>query len=178
MKRILMNVGCLISFAFISSNVFAMTRANTATFTLGGDYMFFANKRHIDNTAVPYGILGYNFTEHWGIEGLLGVINTNSQKNINGNKNEHVHGGLFLVDGLYHFTAYKNIEPFVLAGVGITGLDPNGEDARNEGNINAGAGVLWFANEIVALRLEVRDIFTIVGGKNDVMLGGGVTFTF
>ena len=145
------------------------------TATLGAGYEYFASKRHIDNTTVPFGIIGYNFTDHWGIEGLLGVINSTTYKT---NSKQHVHGGLFLVDGLYHFSNYKNIEPFVLAGVGITGLDPNGEDARNEGNINAGAGVLWFANEMIALRLEARDIYTIVGGKNDVMLGGGVTVVF
>lgn len=175
MKKILTHVCLGLASIVCFSSGYAATRANTMTVTLGGGYEYFASKRHIDNTAVPFGILGYNFTDHWGIEGLLGVINSNTFKT---NTKQHVHGGLFLVDGLYHFSDYKNVEPFVLAGVGITGLDPNGEDARNEGNINAGAGVLWFANEMIALRLEVRDIYTINGGKNDVMLGGGVTMMF
>lgn len=173
MKNILSIIATIL---FLTTTAQAASRPNTTTFTLGGGYEFFASKRNIQNTAVPLAMLGYNFTERWGIEALFGVINSTSHQNAT--YGEHVHGNLFLIDGLYHFSCCHHIEPFVLAGVGITGLDPNGNDARNEGNINAGAGILWFANEVVALRLEARDLYTITGGKNDVLVDGGVTFVF
>jgi hypothetical protein len=33
-----------------------------------------------------------------------------------------------------------------------------------------------FANDVIALRLEARDFYTITGGKNDFMVAGGVSF--
>ena len=163
-------------FFLICTNSFAATRANTTTFALGAGYEFFASKRNIQNATLPLALLGYNFTERCGIEALLGVINTTSHQS--DTYGEHVHGGIVLVDGIYHFSSYRAIEPFVLAGVGVTGLDPNGTDARNEGNINAGAGLQWFVSDKVSLRVEARDLYTLVGGKNDVLLDGMVVFTF
>lgn len=153
----------------------AESRAGAATLTLGGGYEFFASKRQIDNTGVGLGIIGYDFTRHWGIEALLGTLKTHSRRTDDYNK--AVSGTLFAVDGVYHFKSYHNVlEPFLLAGVGVTGLSPNGTDPHNEGNINAGVGAQYFFGRAVAVRAEARDWYTIDGGKNDVILDAGVTF--
>ena len=118
--------------------------------------------------------LGYNFTDQWGIEALLGFFNTQSRHLENFGAD--VSGTMFAVNAVYHFTPYKKLQAYVLAGPGIMGFNPNGTDAHNEGNLNAAVGVEVFADEAVALRLEARDFYTFVGGKNDVFLSGGVTF--
>jgi hypothetical protein len=110
----------------VQSSAFATSRAGSAFISLNGGYEFFASKRNIQNTGVPY----------------------------------------------------QCIEPFLLAGVGATGLNPNGNSANYEGNINAGAGAQWFINDIIAFRAEARDFYTIIGGKNDVFLGAGISFYF
>lgn len=155
---------------------FAGNRAGAITFALGDGYYRFDSKRHIDNTGVPYGSLGYDFTKHWGIEALLGFFTTDSRLPIDHGK--EVNGRLFAVDVVYHFFPYCCLEPYVLAGPGILSMNPNGNDANTEGNINGAAGVQFFFNKDVALRLEARDVYTIVGGKNDVFLNGGVSFLF
>ncbi len=157
------------------SSAFAASRANTMTFSAGGGYYYFAQKRSIDNTALPFIGLGYNITDRWGIEGILATMSTKSHSPED--DGSHVNGTLFLLDGLYHFPVYRDVvEPYVILGVGGLGLDPNGTDARNEGNINAGLGLNLWADKVVGFRFEARDIYTIVGGKNDVMLDAGVTF--
>lgn len=164
----------LVSGLCFTSPVHAASKAHAVTMTLGAGYEYFASKRHLDNRGYPLAMLGYNITEHWGIEGLYGNFSTNSNQGVD--NGQTVKGTLLLFDGLYHFKTSRALEPFLLAGVGATGLSPNGNDARNQGNINAGVGCLLFANDRAAFRFEARDIYTIVGGKNDVMLDGGATF--
>ncbi|RDI42723.1 OmpA family protein [Aquicella lusitana] len=161
---------CLISLPMAH----AANRAGSATFTLGAGNYYFSSRRHIDNTGFPFAALGYNFTDQWGLEGLFAVFNTDSNRPEDNGK--QVKGALFALDAIYHFSPYRIMQPFVLAGVGALGLNPNGTDADNQGNINAGVGAQFFANESVAFRIEARDFYTIVGGKNDVFLDAGVTF--
>ncbi len=175
MNKVTVLNGCLSFFLILfSSTLFAATRANSVAFTLGGGYEYFSSKHEVKNTGVGFGALGYNFTDHWGIEGLVGFFNTKSQRVAT--YHEQVKGTLFAIDGLYHFSSFQVVEPYLLAGVGVMGMNPSGDDAHNEGNINAGVGVQWFANQVVALRVEARDFYTWVGGKNDVMLDAGVMF--
>lgn len=157
------------------STAYAGSRAGTATFTVGGGYYYFASKRNIDNTGFPFVGAGYNFTDNWGIDAILGNFTTDSNRSYE--NGQEVNGTIFLVDGVYHFSQpNRGFEPYLLAGVGILGMNPNGNEANNEANINAGLGALVFANEVVAFRMEARDLYTIRGGKNDVFLDGGVTF--
>lgn len=169
---ILISVG-LISLSFAT---YAGNKPCAATFTLGEGYYRFAPKRHNDNTGVPFASLGYNLTEHWGIEGLLGFFNTKSSQAIDDDK--QVKGTLFEIGVIYRLPIYRCIEPYLLAGPGILSMNPNGNDANTEGNINGGVGAQLFFSEIVSLRVEARDIYTIVGGKNDLFLNAGISFLF
>lgn len=177
MKKIhtlLATMGLLsITSSFISIS-YAQNVANSLTFSLGAGTEFFAKKRHLNNVTEPYIAAGYNFTDQWGIEALWGTFKTNFSNKTPTDR--QVSGTLVLVDALYHFNPGYFIQPYLMAGVGVTGLSPSGSDATNEGNINAGLGVQFFANKIVAFRLDARDIYTMIGGKNDIYLSGGVTF--
>lgn len=150
-------------------------RAKAITFTLAGGELFLAAKRNMENTGVGMVMLGYDFTEHWAIEGLAGFYHTHFN---NSDDNRRIDGNLYSVDGIYHFSPFNVFEPYVLAGVGMIGMNPNGNDANNEGNINAGLGLKAFIHPAIAFRIEARDFYTWVGGKNDVLLDGGVTFLF
>lgn len=156
------------------SNAFADNRAGTVTLTLGGGYYVFDDRRHVVNTEIPYAAVGFNFTHQWGLEVLYGSFITRFKNEIGDDR--QIRGSLFAVDALFHVCPYRNVQPFLLAGVGIVGLNPNRYDANNEGNINAGVGFQWFANETVALRVEARDFYTLINGKNDFFFDAGVTF--
>lgn len=174
MKKFYSLILVAVIFNLFHTTSYAENRGNAYYLMVGGGYDFFATNRHIENTGIPFLALGYNFTKHWGFEALVGIFDTNFKKSVQDNR--EIDGLLVLFDGVYHFTSFNRIDPFILAGFGLTGFRPNQNDATNEGNINAGIGVQFFANEIVALRLEARDIYTIVNGKNDVFIDGGVTF--
>src|SRR5579883_596496 len=170
----------LASFSFFSltfsSTSYAFHRAGAASFSFGEGHYSFDPKRHIDNTSIPFVALGYDLTEHWGAEALVSIFTTD-QDNSTGN-NQQVDGALFLLDAVYHFSPFKLLQPYVLAGVGILGLNPNGNEAHNQGNLNAGIGTELFASKSIAFRVEARDIHTTAGGKNDVLVDGGVAILF
>lgn len=166
---------------FITSVIFtdaqAGNRAGSFSFSLAEGYYYFAAKRHIDDTNITNFSLAYYFTKNWGMEGLVGFLNTNSHHpDDNGNQ---VKGNVYVMDVVYHFSPYKTVlEPYLLIGVGILGLNPNGSSAHNLGNINAGIGAQIFFHPSMAFRLEARDFYTMVGGYNDVLLNGGMSFLF
>lgn len=162
------------SASFSSAYAYAGNIAGSGTVTLGGGFESFSSKRHLDSTGFPMIILGYNFTDHWGIEGLLTGFNTKYHKSVNDNR--HINGNLFAIDGVYHFSPYRAVlQPYVLAGIGVTGLNPNISNANNAANINAGLGAEYFIHPLVAFRADIRDIYTMVGGKNDFVIDGGIT---
>lgn len=172
-------VACASFLSIVTLPAYSESRADAFTFTLGGGTMHFASSRNMKNTGVGFLGLGYDFTDHWGIEALLGGFNTHF--NSSEMDDRSISGTLFTIDGLYHFTPptyrYLNyVEPYVLAGVGVLGMNPNGTNAHNEGNINAGLGLAFFIHPSIAFRVEARDFYTIVGGKNDYMIDGGITF--
>ena len=151
----------------------AQSRAGAMTITPSIGYDFFAGRRHLQNTAViPEIAIGYNFSQVWGIEAAYGMFNTHYSHD-----NHHsVKGNLYTVDGIYRFAARGMVEPFVSAGVGLIYQHPHYNEATNQGNINAGVGTNIFFGNSIALRPEVRDIYTISGGKNDLLLNLGVSF--
>ncbi|MBX3708824.1 MAG: porin family protein [Gammaproteobacteria bacterium] len=173
-KNLLLALVCVNVFSiFLFPTSYAGNRPGALTVTLGGGYLFFDTKRHIDNKAAGMIEVGYDLTEHWGIEGMLAGFNTKFKKSVDDDRK--INGTIFNFNGVYHFNSYSMFEPYVLAGVGIMGLNPNHLDANNEGNINAGVGAQMFVHHSVALRLEARDLYTWVGGKNDVFIGGGIS---
>ncbi len=156
---------------------YAGHQAGGGSFTLGGGEFFLASKRNMDNTGLGLGTLDYDFTDQWGVEGMLGGYNTHYKNRSVDDRT--INGTIFSFDGVYRFGNAKSVlEPFVMAGVGIIGMNPNNNDANNEGNINAAIGLEYFVHPLVAIRVEARDFYTWVGGKNDVMVDAGVTFLF
>src|SRR5580658_9559260 len=84
----------LISIASCSSSfAFAGNRPGALTVTLAGGYEYFATKRLIDNTGLGILMLGYDFTDHWGIEGLLGGFRNNFKRSAHDTR--QINGTLF-----------------------------------------------------------------------------------
>jgi len=176
MKKGFLRLCVLVAAALLLSSAYAESKHGILNFTIGAGYERFATKRHLDNTAVPFLALGYTFTSHLGIEGMLGTFNSRSTSTAGANRT--VHGKLFALDGVFHFLPYKAIEPYVMLGLGVLGLSYNNTNPNNEANVNGAIGLQYFAAKQVSLRIEARDFYTMVGGKNDIMLDAGVNFLF
>jgi outer membrane protein W len=174
-SRVILAVG--MGLALLAGNaVKAGNRAGAVTLTPGIGYDFFASQRHLRNTAViPEVALSFDFTDHWGIEAAWGTFGTTYRSGYNGNGSAK--GNIYTVDGLYHFNPYYSmVEPYIAAGLGVMYLNPNGTNANNQANLNAALGTQVFFSDSIALRGEVHDLYTMSGGKNDVMLNLGVSF--
>lgn len=173
-------------FFFSNQLAFAGNLPGAITVTVSEAYYHFDDDRDMDNTTIPNAAIAYNFNDHWAIEGSVALVNTDRQDNNDSdddddddNDEEHVHGFLYTIDGIYRFTRFGHFEPYLLAGIGILGLKPNGNDAIQSGNVNAGLGTQLFFGNSIALRGEVRDIYTTTGSyKNDYEFNLGLSFLF
>jgi hypothetical protein len=162
-------------FILLSNSIaFAGNKPGDITLTLANAYYHFDLKRHLDNTSLPNITLAYDFSDHWAIEGGIGAVNTN-QKPILGGLG--VHGFLYTIDSIYRWVPQGQFEPYLIGGIGMLAMRPNGLDSEHQGNINAGLGTQVFFGNRIALRGEVRDLYTTTGaGKNDYMINFGVSF--
>lgn len=168
---------CLIFVLTMNSFVFANNRPGVFTISLGNGYYHFDTKRKLENTYSQNIAFDYNFNRAVSIEGLIGLLNTDTTRE-NINPNVGAHGYLYTIDGLYHFRPYQFVEPYVLGGIGAVGLKPNGIDSKYQGNLNAGIGSQFFIDRSIALKLEARDVYTMIGGKNDYLINAGISFLF
>jgi len=150
----------------------AESKANAVTFILNGGYIFFSPKRDLHNTTTLGAALAYNFTEQWAIQLAADLLNADSGDP----SKHHVHGFVYLLDGLYHFHPIRIFEPYVMAGMNVTSLKPISSEPVNQGGMNIGAGTLFLKSNHIALSVEARDIYTFSGGKNDILLNGGINF--
>ena len=170
MRKLLLS--CLLSFIFcFSATAFTVNRYHAWIIAPSVSDYHYANKRHIDDQAMPGLSLGYGLTQTIGAELYFGRIITNQTRETK----RDVRGLLFALDGFYNFRSSEPFQPYVLAGVGAMHLTPpTANDADTEANINGGAGIAYFFSNQIALRLDGRDFYTIVGGKNDVSANFGV----
>lgn len=160
----------------INCSALAGNLPGSVTVTAADAYYHFDEKRDMDNSAMPNLAIGYNFTSHWAMEVMAGVLNSDQEED---REDEGVHGMLYTIDGIYRFTPYGHLEPYVIAGIGMLTLDPNGDDSEHPGNINAGIGTQLFWGPTVAMRGEIRDIYDTTGEtRNDFMINFGVSFLF
>jgi OOP family OmpA-OmpF porin len=160
---------------FMYQNINAGNRAGAFTITPGAAYDFWANKRYFQNTwLIPTLQLAYNFNDQWAIEAMYGTFGTSQTSSAGAGS---LNGNVVTIDGLYRFSNFhQRVEPYLAAGLGVFHINPNGTSATNQANINAGMGAQLFFDNSVALRGEVRDLYTISGGKNDVTIGFGVSY--
>ena len=160
----------------VSSFASADPRPGAVSIRLADGYVFFAHKRNLENTSTPTIELGYEFNDKWGAKLGTTVINTNTTGYA---YNLGVHGFIYTLDGVYKFTSHGNFVPYALAGVGVTSINPKvSNDPNNQANVNAGIGTHYFIDPSISLNAEAKDLYTLSGGKNDVMLTAGVTFFF
>jgi len=127
-------------------------------------YNIFENDQNLKDRPIYGGRLGYNFTKHFGIEGVMEFINTRvDDKPKTGAKEgqfrsptSDVDLTFYHLDALYHFMPDGNFNPYVVAGIGGAHYSPdisNGDMTA----LNFGVGAkVWMADNI-ALRVDLRD---------------------
>ncbi|MBP9726442.1 MAG: outer membrane beta-barrel protein [Gammaproteobacteria bacterium] len=145
----------------------------------GVAYYHFSEKREIQNAAMANVSAGLVVSDQFSLEAFYGQAAT-EETPVSTEDATRFH--TYWADGVYHFNPSTEaaVHPYVLAGLGITNQN---DDNASSGNttllgVNAGAGVEYFVNSNISLFTDVRDIYTLSGGKNDWMLNAGIKFLF
>lgn len=145
----------------------------------GVAYYHFSEKRDLQNTAMANLSAGFVVSDQLSLEAFYGQAATNeTPSNLDESTRFYVYSG----EGVYHFnpSADAIIHPYALAGLSVTN---QADDNSASGNttllgVNAGIGIEYFVNSNISLFSDVRDIYTLSGGKDDWMLNAGIKFLF
>ncbi len=145
----------------------------------GVAYYHFSEKRDLQNAAMANLSAGFVVSDQFSLEAFYGQAAT-EETPVSTEDGTRFH--TYWADGVYHFkpSSEATVHPYVLAGLGITNQN---DDNASSGNttllgVNAGAGIEYFVNSNISLFTDVRDIYTLSGGKNDWMLNAGIKFLF
>src|SRR5437879_3265169 len=106
MKKTKIVLACLAVALIGNSTVLAGNRPCAVTFTLADGYYHFDAPRRLSNDWVPNIAIGYDFDRNWGMEAGVGLINTNTNSCPSCGPSQSVHGFLYTIDGLYHFSQF------------------------------------------------------------------------
>lgn len=148
-------------------------------------YNFFEKRQNLEDMPVFGGRLGYNFTEHFGIEAVGEYI----RSHVDDRKKRFTREGQFTspIDGvnvtmyhldlLYHFMPKANFNPFIAAGYGAAHYSPK---INNKGMsiVNFGVGAKYWLAENIGLRFDLRDNMTFDEQINNVQATLGIVLAF
>jgi len=145
----------------------------------GVAYYHFSEKRDLQNAAMANLTAGLVVSDQLSLEVFYGQAATDDTAT-SADKGTHFY--TYSADGVYHFkpSADAVIHPYALAGIVITNQEDNDAASGNTTllGVNAGVGLEYFVNPNISLFSDVRDIYTLSGGKNDLMLNAGIKFLF
>ncbi|HAD04071.1 MAG: hypothetical protein A2091_11035 [Desulfuromonadales bacterium GWD2_61_12] len=139
----------------VASAAAAGNRPFAFTLTPQVGIMVFEGNQDLDTGYAGGLALGYNFSEHWGAEGVFTLTDSALES---GSAEVDVYAAH--LDLLYHFRPQKRLVPYVSLAAGGLVLESNG---GNDGDLLAGYGVglKYFLPEGVALRLDLKHLVDI-----------------
>lgn len=177
MKNILKGIVPGLLLATLVTPGFAENRQGAVTVSpfVGGYYL--DHDQHEENRPI-FGVrAGYNFTKHWGAEGMFGYSLTETKQEYNSRETDLYRYG---AEVLYHFMPDGKFVPFVAAGIGGTNfMTANTPSTLNHvaALLDYGLGVKYFVADDVALRADVRHAILIQDlGHNNLEYSVGLTF--
>lgn len=130
----------------------AMAANQEGAFSLSpvvGGYTF-ENNQHKDTSVVLGGRAGYNFTERFGIEGLIDYTHAKGNSGTS-SMDFYRYGG----ELLYHMFPKNDLVPYLAVGLGGVYQSQGG---GNKLAFDYGAGLKYFMTDNLALRADVRGI--------------------
>lgn len=148
-------------------------------------YNFFDNQHNLEDRPVYGGRLGYNITNHFGIEGAVdfsdtGVDDKNAVWDDEGKFTSPINDvdiTSYSLDLLYHFMPESNFNPFIAAGYGANHYSPE-INSSDMAVLNYGVGAKYWVAEHVALRADVRDNMIIDEHIHNISATAGIVFAF
>jgi len=163
----------------------AETRSGSVEVTPFGGGNFFEHRQNLDHSPLVGGRLGYNITNHLGIEGTWSFMKTYvNDKNATFNRQgqftspiNDVNITQFNLGLLYNFMPESVFNPYIVAGYGVNHYSPKINN-KNMSIADVGLGAkIWVADN-VALRLDARDNIIFDEHIHNLETTLGVVFAF
>lgn len=137
-------------------------------------FQWFDDERDLSETAT-FGVgLEYRFLPRWGVEGVFSRGDADRQ---------HVPGDSdfedYRLDGLYYFAdPDEDWNPYVATGAGHTDFDEIGGGVDGETRLNFGGGIRYNVSDVVSLRGDVREYYSLDKEHFDTLATVGISFAF
>jgi hypothetical protein len=145
----------------------------------GVAYYHFSEKRDLQNTAMANISAGMVVSDRFSLEAFYGQAAAEESPSA---LNQNTRFYAYAVEGVYHSQPGVEalIHPYVLAGLNVTNQEDNSTSSGNTTllGVNAGVGIEYFVNSTISLFTDVRDLYTLSGGKDDWMVNAGIKFVF
>jgi len=136
---------------------------------LVGGYAFDGDQNLEDRAVYGLGV-GYNLTKHLGAELMGNYIDSRSDQGRGNNQISSLRA-----DALYHFRPEKRLVPYISAGVGGIHFDPDYRSGSTDPLVDLGAGIKYFLSPRVALRGDLRNLYSFGGTETNWSAAGGLT---
>ena len=163
----------------------AEIKAGSVEITPFGGYNFFEKRQNLEDSPVVGGRLGYNFTNHFGIEGTWEFMKSYvDNKSLRFSREGQFTSPIndvsitqFNLGLVYHFMPESVFNPYLVAGYGVNHYSPKINN-KNMSVIDFGVGAKYWVAEHVALRADVRDNLILDETIHNVETTLGVVFAF
>jgi len=149
-------------------------------------YNFFEHRQNLENSPVFGGRIGYDITNHVGVEATSQFTRSKVDDRSKTFTREaqftsptnDVDISMYHLDLLYHFMPEGKFNPFVTGGYGIAHYSPKINTKEVMSMVDFGVGAKYWVAENVALRVDVRDNMIFDNRVHNIETTGGVVFRF
>jgi OOP family OmpA-OmpF porin len=139
-------------------------RAGSTEINVFGGYNWFEDNQNLKDQPVFGARLGYNFSRHWGVEGVVEFIDSEVDDKARTGLTEGQYGSpidnvdltFYHIDAIYHFMPDSNFTPFVAVGLGGAHYNPEISD-DDMAAFNFGIGAKYQLTDNIFLRADLRD---------------------
>ena len=176
---IVMVISALIITGLTAGSAQAGLRKNALSISPMAGFYYFDDDQEIEKDPVAGFGLGYQFAENWGVEVMLNYGRYDFNYLVADQctcRTDDVSATLGRIDLLYHLWPDKNLVPYFALGMGGMSLDFDNFDKEDDAFADYGGGIQYFLSEDIALRADVRGIYTLDDHFNNLAATIGVTF--
>jgi outer membrane protein OmpA-like peptidoglycan-associated protein len=122
--------------------------------SVGAGLLDFEGDEWLRDSAMLGARVGFDYGERWTFEGVLSfapVVNSRGDGARHFDYTQVVGVGL---EGLFHFTRWERLDPYLSAGVGVVIYGENQRGDTVESAFRGGGGVMWHFNDEWAVRAD------------------------
>ncbi|WP_111497027.1 OmpA family protein [Marinobacter bohaiensis] len=137
-------------------------------------YQYFDDNRDLSESDTYGGGIEYRFLPRWAIEAVYSRGDAD-RKYISGSSDFDD----YRLDGLYYFgDPDETWNPYLATGAGHTEFESVGSGIAGETRLNLGGGIRYNISELISLRGDVREFYSLDEESFDTLASVGMSFAF